>query len=114
MPEFVHKGKKYNNPVEFALSKIAGKWKMPILWRLKDRTRRYNELWRDIKKITHKMLAQQLKELEEDGFIEKTIYPEVPPRVEYSLTQKGKEAMPIIVTIRNYGLKMMKEENIGE
>lgn len=113
MPEFELDGKRYNNPVEFALDRIAGKWKMPILWRLKNKTWRYNELWRNMKRITHKMLAQQLKELEEDGFIKKKIYPEVPPRVEYRLTKKGKEAVPVIETLLNYGIKLMKEEKIN-
>ena len=61
MPEFIYKDKTYQNPVEFALDQIGGKWKMPILWRLKDRVMRYSELKRDIPHITDKMLTTQLR-----------------------------------------------------
>lgn len=69
MPEFLHEGKLYYNPVEFAMDNIGGTWKMPILWRLKDRILRYSELKKALPKITHKMLSSQLRELEERGFI---------------------------------------------
>jgi len=112
MPEFTANGKRYNNPVEFALGKIGGKWKIPILWRLKDRIWRYGELKRDLKKITHKMLSEQLDEMEADGLICREVFPEVPPRVEYSLTNKGRTVVPIIEALRELGLAMMKSENI--
>lgn len=112
MPEFIFREKLYQNPVEFALDQIGGKWKMPLLWRLKDRTWRYGELRKDLKNITHKMLTQQLRELEEDGFVHRKVYAEVPPKVEYTLTQRGLEAIPIIENLRNWGLKRMKEEGV--
>jgi len=104
------KGRYFNNPVEYVLARIGGKWKMPILWRLKDRTWRYNELKKDIPGITYKMLTQQLRELEEDLFISRKIFAEIPPKVEYSLTKKGERAIPIVITLRNWGLKLFKEE----
>ena len=112
MPKFMHKNKLYYNPVEFAMDKIGGTWKMPILWRLQSKVMRYSELKRDIEHITDKMLTTQLRELEEEGFIHREVYPVVPPKVEYSITERGKTCIPIIETIRNYGLFLMKEEGI--
>lgn len=109
MPDFIHKRKVYYNPVEFALDRIGGAWKMPILWRLKDRVMRYNELKKDIPHVTHKMLTTQLRQLEEEGFISRTVYPVVPPKVEYALTERGQRAIPVVEVIRNYGLELMTE-----
>lgn len=108
MPEFLFNRKLYYNPVEFALDRIGGTWKMPILWRLKDKTMRYSELKKDIPRITDKMLSSQLKELEEEGFVHRKVYAVVPPRVEYSLTLSGKKAIPVVEMIRNYGIDLMK------
>ncbi|RIW15645.1 transcriptional regulator [Algoriphagus lacus] len=112
MPDFLFNKKLYYNPVEFAMDRIGGTWKMPILWRLKDRVMRYGELKKDIPHITHKMLTSQLRELEEEGFILRKVYPVVPPKVEYSITARGMRAIPIIETIRNYGLQLMEEFEI--
>ena len=109
MPEFLHKSKLYYNPVEFALDRIGGAWKMPVLWRLNGRVMRYGELKKDIPRVTHKMLTAQLRELEADGFVTRTVYAVVPPKVEYALTERGQRAIPVIETIRNYGLELMKE-----
>lgn len=112
MPEFMYKGKLYYNPVEFAMDRIGGTWKMPILWRLKDRVMRYSELKKDIPRITDKMLTTQLRELEDEGFIHRKVYAVVPPKVEYSMTKKGQTCVPIIETIRNYGLFLIDEAGI--
>lgn len=112
MPEFFFNKKLYYNPVEFAMDRIGGTWKMPILWRLKDKVMRYSELKNNIPHITHKMLTSQLRELEEEGFITRKVYPVVPPKVEYSITKRGKKAIVIIETIRNYGLDLMKDFGI--
>jgi len=112
MPEFLYNNKLYYNPVEFAMDRIGGTWKMPILWRLKDKTMRYGELKKDIPHITHKMLTNQLRELEEEGFITRKVYAVVPPKVEYTITKRGKKAIVIIETIRNYGLDLMKDFGI--
>lgn len=114
MGDFLYKGKVYYNPVEFALDHIGGAWKMPILWRLQFRVMRYSELQKDIPHITQKMLTTQLRELEEDGFINRKIYPTVPPKTEYSLTEKGQRAVEIIQVIRDYGLELMKDVGIEE
>lgn len=114
MPEFFYNNKLYYNPVEFAMGRIGGTWKMPILWRLKDKVMRYGELKKDIPHITHKMLTSQLRELEEEGFISRKVYPVVPPKVEYAITTRGERAIVIVNTIRNYGLELMKEFGIAE
>jgi DNA-binding HxlR family transcriptional regulator len=112
MPDFTYHGKIYYNPVQLVMEQIGGTWKAPILWRLKDNIMRYGELRKDIPHISDKMLTTQLRELEKDGYISRKVYAVVPPKTEYSLTPKGKEIMKLIVTIRNYGLKMMEEEGI--
>lgn len=104
------KGKRFNNPVEYVLARIGGKWKMPILWRLKERSWRYSELRKDIPGVTPKMLTQQLRELEQDLFISRKVFAVIPPKVEYSLTKKGQKAIPIVETLRNWGLELYKEE----
>ena len=109
MPEFLFKNKLYYNPVEFAMDRIGGTWKMPILWRLKDHVMRYGELKKDIPHITHKMLTSQLRDLEEEGFIHRQVYAVVPPKVEYSITDRGRRAIHIVEAIRNYGLSLMEE-----
>lgn len=112
MPEFLYQKKLYYNPVEFAMDRIGGTWKMPILWRLKDRVMRYSELKKDIPHITHKMLTSQLRQLEEEGFIHREVFAVVPPKVEYSITDRGKRAIVIVNTIREYGLELMEEFGI--
>lgn len=114
MPDFLYKNKLYYNPVEFAMDRIGGTWKMPILWRLKDSIKRYNELKKDIPHITHKMLTSQLRELEEEGFVERKVYAVVPPKVEYSLTKRGARSIEVINYIRNYGLTLMEEYGIDK
>lgn len=96
------------------MDRIGGTWKMPILWRLKDKIMRYGELKKDIPHITHKMLTSQLRELEEEGFIARKVYPVVPPKVEYSITKRGQGAIVIIDTIRNYGLELMQEFGVDD
>ncbi|MDZ7626026.1 MAG: helix-turn-helix domain-containing protein [Ignavibacteriaceae bacterium] len=103
MPEFIFKGKKFNNPVELSLDIIGGKWKIPIIWILKNDSKRYGELRRSLPKVTHKMLTQQLRELEQDEIITRKVYSEIPPKVEYSLTLLGKSVIPVIDMLREWG-----------
>ena len=114
MPDFIYNGKRYYNPVEFAMDRIGGTWKMPILWRLQDRIMRYSELKRDIPHISDKMLTTQLRELEADGFLHRKVYAVVPPKTEYSITAKGLESIEVITVIRNYGIKLMDEVGLEE
>lgn len=112
MPEFLQNGKLYYTPVEFAMERIGGTWKMPILWRLKDRVMRYGELKTSMPRITHKMLTTQLRQLEKHGLVARKVYAVVPPRVEYTITRKGLRAIPVIDTIRSYGLELMRDAGI--
>ena len=112
MPDFKYNNKVYYNPVEFAMDQIGGTWKMPILWRLQDKTLRYGELRKDIPHISEKMLTTQLRELEQDGLVSRTVYPVVPPKVEYTITEKGRRVMPIVQAIRALGLEFMREVGI--
>ncbi len=113
MPEFLYQNKLYYNPVEFAIDHIGGTWKMPILWRLKDKTYRYGELKKSINHISDKMLTTHLRQLEKDGLVHRKVYAVVPPKTEYSITEKGKLAIPIVEAIRNFGLKLMEMEGIS-
>lgn len=95
-------------PFEYTLSHFSGKWKITILyWLSHYPCLRYNKLKREIKGISHKMLTQQLKELEQDGIILRYEYDESPPRVEYTLTAKGKSLMPILHDMCKWGHENM-------
>lgn len=96
--------------VKTTLNVIGGKWKPLILFLLKNNTLRFSQLQRSIDGITQKMLTQQLRELEADGLIKRTVYPEVPPKVEYSLTEFGHTLDPIFRTMDAWG-KKYKERN---
>lgn len=90
-------------PVETALDVLAGKWKILILWYLKNETKRFNELQKLLPRTTQKMLIQKLRELEDDGIIHREVYPVVPPKVEYSLTEYGETLKPIIKQLYLWG-----------
>ncbi|MBX3456308.1 helix-turn-helix domain-containing protein [Ferrovibrio sp.] len=89
--------------VEATLSLIDGKWKGVVLYHLFEGTLRFNELRRRLTNCTQRMLTNQLRELEADGLISRKIYPEVPPKVEYSLTPKGRSLEPVIMALKLWG-----------
>lgn len=96
--------KKFICPLEFTLNIIGGKWKPLILWRLvNNKVMRYGEIKRSINKVTHKVLSNQLKDLENDGIISRREYPEIPPKVEYSLTEKGITLIPLLQDMVDWG-----------
>lgn len=91
-------------PTETALEMLSGKWKPRIIWKVYNQeVVRFGELKRQLPDITPKMLTQQLRELEEDGLVLRKIYTEVPPKVEYSLSEFGKTLKPVLDTIANWG-----------
>lgn len=93
-------------PFEYTLSIISGKWKLKIIYLLAcSGTLRYGELKKNIEGITHKMLSSQLKELENEKIILREEYPQVPPKVEYSLELKGQSLIPLIRDICEWGKK---------
>jgi len=98
----------YTCPVELTLKLIGGKWKVLILWHLKDNTMRFGELKRMMPNITTKMLTQQLRELEMDELVHREVYPRVPPKVEYSLTKQGESLKPVLDSMCKWGLMYQK------
>jgi len=91
------------------VSVVGGRWKVQILQCLFKGTRRFSELQHGIDGITQKMLAQQLRELEADHVLTRQIYPEVPPRVEYSLTDFGRSLWPVLNSMHEWGLRQLAE-----
>jgi DNA-binding HxlR family transcriptional regulator len=96
-------GKTYNCLVEAALEVIGGKWKPLILWAIGDDVLRFSELQKALPGINTKMLTKQLRCLEEDGVILRTVYPEVPPHVEYRISDFGKTLVPILEALCKWG-----------
>lgn len=93
-----------NCPVTFALSMLNGKWKLPIIWEIyQEETIRFNELQRRLNGISNLMLSKSLQELEFDKIINRHQYNEIPPRVEYSLTNSGKSLIPALNLIGEWG-----------
>lgn len=98
-------------PVEITLEVIGGQWKVLILRELFKGVRRFNELYRSISGITQKMLTQQLRNMEQNGIVHREVYPQVPPKVEYSLTPIGRSLEPILDSMREWGVKHLREVN---
>lgn len=104
--------KSFSCPLEATVQLIGGKYKAIILWHLMHGTLRYSELHRKMPHATDKMLAQQLRELERDGLINRIVYPVVPPKTEYSLTEFGKSLAPILDTMCAWGTNYLKESEV--
>lgn len=109
------KDKEYACTFEIAMDLIGGKWKPIIIWHLGTKgTKRFNELKKLLPKITQKMLTQQLRELENDSLVERKVYPQIPPKVEYSLTEFGENLMPILRMMCDWGEDYYKKIGILE
>jgi DNA-binding HxlR family transcriptional regulator len=104
-------GKVYHCTVEATLDVIGGKWKPLILWALGDKVLRFGELQKELPGVNAKMLTKQLRELEEDGVLKRTVYPEVPPRVEYAMTDFGRTLIPILQALCAWGSQYLGIEN---
>ena len=96
-------GKEYHCAMDVTMDYIGGKWKTVVLWYLRKDKKRFSELRKLIPNITEKMLSLQLKGLETDGLVKRKIYPEVPPKVEYYLTDFGKTLSPMLEEIAKWG-----------
>jgi DNA-binding HxlR family transcriptional regulator len=105
---FVYKEKSYECSFELGLSMFSRKWNSLVLYHLSDGTKRHSELKRLISGVTQKMLTQTLRDLERFQLIHRKVYPVVPPKVEYSLTQYGKNILPILEMINTFGEEMFK------
>ncbi|MBD2102576.1 helix-turn-helix domain-containing protein [Leptolyngbya sp. FACHB-261] len=105
MPEGQTEGTRF---VQATLKVLGGKWKILILWQLKDEARRFSELKRLMPEISEKVLAQQLRELENDGVVNRKVYPDVPAKVEYSFTDYGKSLEPALKALCEWGQEHLK------
>ncbi len=104
--------KKYYCPIDITIKTIGGKWKPIILHHLISGKKRFGELRRLIPDITQKMLTQQLRELEHEGLIKRTVYPQVPPRVEYELTDYGSTLEDLLSALSKWGLLHQEKNNL--
>jgi len=104
--------KKNYCPVESTIDLIGGKYKALILWYLAEKTLRFSELRKKISGATAKMLTQQLRELESQKLVFREVFPIVPPKVEYSLTELGRSLLPILVAMRDWGTNYLKSKNL--
>jgi DNA-binding HxlR family transcriptional regulator len=100
-----------NCPAEVTLAVIGGRWKVPILFQLFQGVKRFSELLRAVRGITQKVLTQQLREMERDGIVERTVYPQVPPKVEYRLTPRGESLKPVVGAMCKWGMQQGGQES---
>lgn len=103
-----------DDTIQTYLTIIGGKWKPEILWHLRKGSLRFLELQRNMSRITQSVLTQNLRELEADGLLTRTAYPEIPPRVEYALTDLGKSVFPVLDAISAWGREYMKIKETHE
>ena len=99
-------------PVEATLDLIGGKSKALILWHLAERKLRFSELKKAVSNATPKMLTQQLRELEASKLIHREVYPVIPPKVEYSLTELGQSLMPVLASMRDWGATYLRTKDL--
>lgn len=90
-------------PAEYTLMLIGGRWKIPLLFHLQNGPRRFSELARALKSVSQKVLTQQLREMERDGLVARKVYAQVPPRVDYSLTELGLSLGPVVEAMCEWG-----------
>nr|WP_154959547.1 helix-turn-helix domain-containing protein [Paenibacillus xylanexedens] len=107
--QYEFNGKQYQCPIELSVSLFSGKWKTTIICKLMDGTKRYGELKKLIDGINHKMLAEQLRELEQAGIVNRKVYPVVPPKVEYTLTELGEQLTPAVRLLQQWGSQFATE-----
>ena len=102
------------NALSYCMDLIGGKWKPIILFDISKGINRFNKLFNEIEGINRQMLSKQLKELEKSGILERTLFPEIPPRVEYTLTPLGKSLMTVVQAMNRWGLKQQEEVKISK
>lgn len=107
----IFNGKKYNCPMELTVDLIGGKWKALVLWHLAEKTLRFNEIRKLFPDVTQKILTQQLRDMEEKGIVHREVYAEVPPKVEYSLTEFGRSLMPVLYAMNAWGSEYVQRMN---
>jgi len=97
------KARETNCPAEFTLAMIGGRWKIPLIFHLLTGAKRFSELSRELSGVSQKMLTQQLREMERNGLVERKVYAQVPPKVEYSLTAMGRSLKPVVDVMCRWG-----------
>lgn len=105
-------GRTFHCALDVTMGYVGGKWKSVVLWYLHEGTKRFSELKKLIPSITEKMLSLQLKQLEKDGIVGRKVYAEVPPRVEYFLTEHGKTLIPMLQEMAKWGREKATKEGI--
>ncbi|MEH6513419.1 helix-turn-helix domain-containing protein [Maribacter arcticus] len=100
------------NALSYCMDLIGGKWKPIILFHISKGINRFNKLFNEIEGINRQMLSKQLKELEKSGILERTLFPEIPPRVEYTLTPLGKSLMTVVQAMNRWGQKQQEEVKV--
>ncbi len=101
-------------PMALVQELLSGKWKILILWYLNSKTLRFSDIKKHLPQITQKMLTSQLRSLEEDKLIDRKVYPVVPPRVEYRLTEIGKKIIPVLEIMHSFGSSYLNEGLIND
>jgi DNA-binding HxlR family transcriptional regulator len=101
-------------PVQYTLSYLGGKWQIGILWSLKEKPLRFGVIKKRLANITEKMLMQELRFFEQQGMVERKVFTEIPPKVEYRLTAKGQTLMPIISSILEWGYANLQNEKVSK
>ena len=102
---------KYSWPIEATLDVIGGKWKPLVMYQLKEGTLRFNQIAAKVTpRITQRMLTKELRELERDGLVTRKVYPQIPPKVEYSITERGQSLMPILDQLCDWGSVHMNDD----
>ncbi len=111
---FTYHGKEYVCSLELAMDIIGGKWKSMMIYHLKAGALRSSELMRSLHGISNKMFTQTARELERDRIIDRVVYPVVPPKVEYRLTERGRSVLPIVLEIAEWGMEVSERESLRE
>ena len=109
-----YRNTEYQCSMELTLDLIGGKWKSLILWHLAENTLRFSELRKALPQVTQKMLTQQLRELEDCGLVKRFVYTQVPPKVEYSLTDAGRSLLPILSSLCQWGVDYVNHAEEAE
>lgn len=109
--KYIFKGKDYFCSLELVMDMIGGKWKPIILFHLKSGVMRSGELQRSLTGITNKMFTQTVRELEASGLVERIVYPTVPPKVEYQLSEMGESVLPVLDVLNNWGQEISIKYN---
>ncbi|MEI6139565.1 MAG: helix-turn-helix domain-containing protein [Mariniphaga sp.] len=107
MKKYKLNGTYYYCPVDLTLQIVGGRWKGIVIWNLREGVKRFSELKRTLVTINDKMLSQVLRELEQQGVVNRKVYEVVPPKVEYNLTQEGEKLLPIMQAMSDYGVKFL-------